>query len=188
MLLSWIVFRERPTPRLVLSIALAVTGVGLLAFASRSTSDNAPLGLACGLAAAFGWAVGTVILKRARLSIAPIVSAGWQLVVAGVPIAVVAIAIGDHRAFPDTWQTFAVIGYITVVPMSLGNVVWFSIAGRLPATMAGLSTVLVPMVAMATGAFFLGEPLGPMQLLAMACCAVAMTLALAPQRSPDATA
>jgi len=48
----------------------------------------------------------------------------------------------------------------------------------LPANVAGLSSVMVPVVAMISGAVVHGEPLGPMQWLAMACCAVALSLAL----------
>jgi drug/metabolite transporter (DMT)-like permease len=40
---------------------------------------------------------------------------------------------------------------------------------------------MVPMVAMVTGAAVRGEPLGPLQWAAMACCAGALWLALRPQ-------
>ena len=74
--------------------------------------------------------------------------------------------------------TILVIAYITVVPMAIGNVAWFSIVGLLPPGIAGLSSVMVPIVAMLTGALVRGEPLGPWQLGAMACSATAMFLAL----------
>ena len=75
----------------------------------------------------------------------------------------------------------AAIAYITLVPMCIGNLAWFSIVGMLPAQVAGLSTIMVPMVAMVTGAAVRGEPLGPLQWAAMACCAGALWLALRPQ-------
>lgn len=62
--------------------------------------------------------------------------------------------------------------------MAIGNVAWFSIVGLLPPGVAGLSSVMVPIVAMVTGALVRGEPLGPWQLGAMACSAIAMFLAL----------
>ena len=71
-----------------------------------------------------------------------------------------------------------VIGYITIVPMALGNVTWFSIVSILPASVSGLSTVMVPMVAMLTGAVIRGEPLGPLEIASMLCCAAAMALVL----------
>jgi drug/metabolite transporter (DMT)-like permease len=72
--------------------------------------------------------------------------------------------------------------------MSIGNVCWFAIVGMLPANVAGLSTILVPVVAMLSGALIHGEPLGPMQWLAMACCAAALSLALLKPSAASKTA
>jgi drug/metabolite transporter (DMT)-like permease len=50
---------------------------------------------------------------------------------------------------------------------------------------AGLSVIMVPMVAMISGAWLLGEPLGPLQLAAMACCAASLALTLFQPRSAE---
>lgn len=177
-LLSWIFLRERPSRRLLAGVALASCGVGLLAFAGRAALASTPLGFIVGLSAGLGWAAGTLILKRARLTVPAIVSTGWQLVIAGFPIAVVSLLIGTREPFIPSWTTLLVVGYITLVPMALGNVAWFSIANLLPVTISGLSTVMVPIVAMFTGAVIRGEPLGPLEISAMLCCAAAMALVL----------
>jgi hypothetical protein len=62
--------------------------------------------------------------------------------------------------------------------MSVGNVAWFSIVGMLPVNVAGLSSIMVPMVAMVSGALVHGEPLGLTQWAAMVCCAVSLSLVL----------
>jgi drug/metabolite transporter (DMT)-like permease len=64
------------------------------------------------------------------------------------------------------------------VPMAIGNAAWFAIVRLLPASVAGLSSVMVPIVAMVTGAVVHGEPLGPYQLGAMLCSGSALFLAL----------
>ena len=81
-----------------------------------------------------------------------------------------------------SWTTILVIAYIMIMPMSLGNLTWFSIVSALPATVSGLSAVMVPIVAMVTGALFFGEPMGVLELSAMACCASAMAVALTSRR------
>ena len=177
-ILSWLFLRDRPSARLLAGVVLAGCGVGLLAFTARSAFSSAPLGFVFGLLAGLGWAVGTLILKRARLTVSPIVSTGWQLVVAAVPIAIVALLSGTREPFIPSWTTMMVIGYITIVPMALGNVTWFSIVSILPASASGLSTVMVPMVAMLTGAVIRGEPLGLLEIASMLCCGAAMALVL----------
>lgn len=177
-LIAWVFQREKPSPRLLAGVTLSACGVGLLAFASWSALASAPLGFLAGLAAGLGWAGGTLLLKRARLTIPSMVCTGWQLVIAGVPIACVALLTGSREAFMPSMTTVVVIAYITVIPMALGNVAWFSIVNMLPATVSGMSTVMVPMVAMLTGALVRSEPLGAVEILAMLCCATAMALVL----------
>lgn len=104
--------------------------------------------------------------------------------IAGIPILIVVVATGTREAFVPSLKSLIVIAYITIVPMALGNIAWFSIVDRMPASASGLSTVMVPMVAMVTGAIVRAEPLGPLQLGAMACCGASLLLALLrPQRS-----
>jgi len=177
-LISWAVLGERLTGRLLLAVLLGGAAVMLLMVPGFSSYAQAPLGFALGLLAGLGWAIGTLILKRSRVNVPATVLTGWQLLITAVPITVGAFVFGDGHWFVPTWQSIAVIGYIALVPMCIGNVSWFAIVGMLPANVAGLSSVMVPVVAMISGAVVHGEPLGPMQWLAMACCAVALSLAL----------
>lgn len=177
-LISWLVLGERPSARLFNAVVLAGVGVGSLALSSWGAYASAPLGFIAGLGAAFGWAVGTLILQRADLSTPSIVSTGWQLLIAGIPVAMIAIFEAPKEFFVPSWTTVLVIGYISFIPMCLGNIAWFQIANKLPAAVSGITTVMVPVVAMITGAMFFNEPLGPLQVLAMvsSACAVALVL------------
>ena len=83
---------------------------------------------------------------------------------------------------PST-TTVLVIAYITLVPMAIGNAAWFTIVGLLPANVAGLSSVMVPVVAMVSGALVHGEPLGLVQWASMTCCGIGLALALTRPRA-----
>jgi drug/metabolite transporter (DMT)-like permease len=177
-LVVWALFGERPTRRMLLAMALAAVGVVLLMIPAREAYRDAPAGFLLGLTAGLGWALGTVILKRANVPVPALVLTGWQLLIAAAPLWVGALWLGRGEWFMPSWQTVLVIGYITVVPMAIGNLSWFAIVGLLPASVAGISSVMVPIVAMVTGAIVHAEPLGPFQLGAMACCGSALFLAL----------
>lgn len=177
-LISWALLRERLDARLLLALSLGACGVALLMWDGLNAYAQAPLGFALGLLAAIGWAIGTLILKRAGVPTSPLVLTGWQLLVASVPLSVGAVALGDWQWFMPSWTTILVILWVTLVPMCIGNWAWFSIVGLLPTTVAGLSSILVPVVGMVSGALINGEPLGPLQLAAMACCCIALGLAL----------
>ena len=185
-LIGWALLGERLDRRMQLALALGSVAVGLLMWRGASAYAQAPLGFALGLLSGLGWAVGTLILKRRPLPVSTTVLAGWQLLISAVPISVGAFAFGDGNWFMPSWATVFVVAYIIVLPMCIGNVAWFSIVALLPANVAGLSAVLVPVLAMVSGAIVHGEPLGALQWLAMACSAAAMAMALlrpAPTRS-----
>lgn len=183
-LIAWAVLGERLSPRLMLAVVLGGIGVALLMLPSFKAYAAAPLGFTMGLLSAIGWAIGTLILKRGNVLVPVIVLTGWQLVLGSIPISIVALAIADTPWFMPSWQSIGVIAWIMLVPMCIGNVCWFAIVGLLPANIAGLSSVMVPVVAMVSGAIVLDEPLGPLQLASMASCVAALVLALGQKRLP----
>jgi drug/metabolite transporter (DMT)-like permease len=177
-LISWAVLGERLSGRLLLGVLFGGAAVLLLMVPSLATYANAPLGFALGLTAGLGWAIGTLILKRRGVVVPATVLTGWQLLITAVPTTLGALVLGDGQWFMPSWQTIVVVAYIALVPMSVGNVAWFSIVGMLPVNVAGLSSIMVPMVAMVSGALVHGEPLGPAQWAAMLCCVASLSLVL----------
>ena len=184
-LIAWAVLGQRLGPRMMLAIGLGAAAVLLLMARSFEAYAQAPLGFGLGLLAGLGWAVGTLILKHKHVDVPATVLTGWQLLITAIPITIGALILGDGDWFVPSWQSIVVIGYIALVPMSIGNVSWFAIVGLLPTNVAGLSSIMVPVVAMVSGAIVHREPLGPLQCIAMACCAAALSLALMkPKHAP----
>ena len=183
-LISWAVLGERMSARLAFAVLLGAGAVALLMVPGLAAYAQAPLGFALGLLAGFGWAVGSLILKRSGVQVPATVLAGWQLLITAVPTVAGAIVLGDGQWFAPSWQTVVVVLYIALVPMSIGNVAWFAISEMLPVSVAGLSSILVPVVAMLSGAAVHGEPLGMTQVAAIACCAGALGLVLLPGKRP----
>ena len=177
-LIGWLFLGDRPGRRLMLALAIGGLGVALLVADGADAYARAPLGFGLGVLAGIGWAAGTLILKRRPVPVHPLVLTGWQLLIAALPIAVGALAFGSGEAFMPSLTTLLVIAYITLIPMAIGNASWFTIVGLLPANVAGLSSVMVPVVAMVAGALVHGEPLGLVQWAAMICCSGGLALAL----------
>jgi len=188
-LIAWGLLGQRPGVRVLLALVVGSLGVGLLIYEGMGVYAQAPLGFALGLLSGLGWALGTLLLKRRPVPVSSLVLTAWQLLAAAVPVVMTAVVRGDGAWFMPSTTTIAVIAYIILMPMALGNVTWFAIVGLLPANMAGLSSVMVPVIAMISGAIVLREPLGPVQWAAMLCCAVGFGLALLnpPRRPRDST-
>ena len=185
-LASWVLLGQRIHRRMFAALALGAVGIGILIWRGADAYANAPLGFSLGLLAGLAWALGTLILKRWPVPVGATVLTGWQLLVAAVPIAIAALWFGDRRWFVPSAQSIAVIGYITLVPMAIGNVAWFRIVGLLPVNVASLTSVMVPVLAMIFGALVHSEPLGATQLVAIACSAGGLVLALSKPTQPPA--
>lgn len=171
-------FGQRLDGRSLAAVGLGGLGVVLLIARGWSAYAAAPAGFALGLLAGIGWAGGTLLLKRHPVPVSGPVLTGWQLLCVGLPLSVAALGLGSRPWFIPSWTTIGVIAYIAVVPMALGNAAWFTIVGRVPSHVAALSPVLVPVVAMISGALVHGEPLGAVEWAAMACCAGGLLLNL----------
>lgn len=178
-LIAVLVFGERPTPRLLLALAFGAGTVVLLAIPNLRALADAPVGIACALTAAIGWAAGTLIQKRADWrGTHPLTLTAWQMTLGSLPILMGAAIFADWRPFLPSWPVLLSAIHLAIVPTALGTLVWFRIVHLLPANTAAVSTIIVPVIAMAGGAWAHGEPLGPWQLGALACCVAALALAL----------
>jgi drug/metabolite transporter (DMT)-like permease len=186
-LIGWAVLREPLSRRMMLAMALGAAGVGLLMWRSLGAYAQAPLGVALGLLAGVGWAVGTLLLKRGGgVAMPALALAGWQMLIAAVPIVIGAFWFAQLRGvggwFIPSRTSVLLIAYITLIPMAIGNLAWFSLVTQVPANVAGLSSIMVPVVAMIAGAVVHHEPFGPVQWAAMLCCGGALGLALLGRR------
>jgi drug/metabolite transporter (DMT)-like permease len=171
--------------RLIAAMTLGTISVGLLMSKGLGAYANAPLGFTLGIISGLGWAIGTVILKQKVIDVPAIVLTGWQLLFTAIPLGIGALILGDYQWFMPSSQTILIVTYIALVPMCIGNLCWFLIVTMLPTNTSGISSIMVPMVAMLAGAALNQEPLGVTQWLAMLLCGGALALAIfKPRLSP----
>jgi drug/metabolite transporter (DMT)-like permease len=77
-------------------------------------------------------------------------------------------------------STKAVLGlvYSSVIAASIGQWVWFQILRLMPASVASISTLAIPVVGVFTGGLLLGEPVGWRELSALALVLGALSIVL----------
>ena len=175
---SWLLFGHTLDGRQWLALLLGTAGVIVLMIPAFASYAHAPLGLVYGLASGAGWALSTVLLKHRPIPVPTTVLTGWQLLLASVPVIIGAWLLGDHQWFMPSASSLAAFIYITLVPMLFGNLLWFSLIQWLPPQLVSLSPIMIPMVAMVSGAIALNEPLGWQQWLAMMLSASGLGLML----------
>ena len=179
-LLGFAVFGQRLTARLLLAIAIGAAAVVALMIPNFQSYARAPAGLFWGLFAGFCWAVGTFVVKRTAWPGMGLSLTFWQVVISLPPILLGALVIdGPPTHWPSTKALAATI-YTAAVPMALGTAAWFALVKLLPAQVAGLSAIAIPIVAIVSGMLILHEPLSALQALAIASTVLSLWLALVP--------
>lgn len=183
-LIGFVAFGQRLTGRLLAALLIGAGAVVALMAPNFASYGRAPAGLFWGLSAGFCWAVGTFIVKRTSWGGMGLSLTFWQVVISLPPIALGALLIDG---LPDHWpSTEALVAtiYTGAIPMALGTAAWFALVKLLPAQVAALSSIAIPIVAIVSGVMLLDEPLSLLQAAAIASTVVALWLALTPGRSP----
>jgi drug/metabolite transporter (DMT)-like permease len=165
-LLAWPILGRRPTSRSVAGLALCIAGVSLL-FGGHDLAlgaDKIP-GVLLALSAAVLFALGTIVVGR--LALPPFTSLAWQLAIACVPMVIFGLLFEKPDLSAVTPLGWTLMAYMTIAPMGICYMTWFAALRRLPPATASVATLLTPVVGVTASAFFLGEPFGTRELLAM---------------------
>ncbi|SAK47626.1 membrane protein [Caballeronia temeraria] len=178
MLLAWPIAKRRPSVAGFCALALGLAGVVVLLSAHGLSFDGGKLaGIAFALSAAVLFALGTVI-THGPMPIPPITLVAWQVGIGCAPMIVLGLYI-EHPVFsalgPDGW---AVLVYMSLVPMAVCYLAWFATLRRLPADVASIGMLLVPIMGIVAAALTLGEPLGTREAVAMALTLSGVALAM----------
>jgi drug/metabolite transporter (DMT)-like permease len=184
-LLSWIFLKEKVALRTWLAIALAVSGVALLAF-NRGNVDNAPnllLGIALLLGAVFCEAAYVVIGKKltgklsARRISALINLWGFALVTP--------LGLWQATSFDFTKVSGAMWGGLVLYALAASMwTVWLWMTGlkKVPAARAGVFTIFLPITSALVGVAFLNESFTVLHAIAFSLALGAVLLATWPSR------
>lgn len=155
-LIAWLILRERPTVAQWLGLVLAGAGLILVMEPWRGLGSLHSALLAVG--GGVFWAVGTVLSKRMFEQHAPsaLVFTAWQMLIGGLALGVVALLV-PSRAIAWTPAFIGGLAYSVVLASSLAWLLWLFVVQRLPTTVAGLSSLAVPVGAVLMAWLILNE-------------------------------
>lgn len=182
-LIGFAVFRQPLTGRLLAAILIGAAAVVALMVPNFASYADAPWGLFWGLLAGFCWAVGTFVVKRTSWPGMGLSLTFWQVAAAWPPIVLGAVVIDGPPAHLPSPAVMVATVYTGAIPMAMGTAAWFALVKLLPAQVAALSSIAIPIVAVLSGMILLHEPLSPLQAVAIGSTVISLWLALVPGRS-----
>jgi drug/metabolite transporter (DMT)-like permease len=124
-------------------------------------------GILMALGGAIGFAIGTVLAKKLPLHLPPLTAAAWQIGIGCFPIAIIGLLVEKSDPAAITQVGWMLLVYSTVIQFCVAYVSWFAALSRLPASVAAIGTMAVPVIGVVASAIALHEPLGAVQIAAL---------------------
>jgi drug/metabolite transporter (DMT)-like permease len=147
---------------------MAFAGLAVIMGGNGFSATAAKLpGMVMAIAGAFGFALGTVLAKRLPVPLPPIPAAAWQIGLGCFPVAVVGLFIETTHLDHVTQLGWWLLVYSTLIQFCIAYVSWFAALARLPASVAAIGTMAVPVIGVVASAVALHEPLGVTQIVAL---------------------
>jgi drug/metabolite transporter (DMT)-like permease len=167
-ILAWPILGERPNLLRVISLVMAFAGLSAIMGGNGLAASLEKLpGIIMALGGAIGFAVGTVLAKKLPLNLPPLSAAAWQIGIGCFPIVIIGLLIEKADAAGITGLGWILLVYSTVIQFCVAYVSWFAALARLPASVAAIGTMAVPVIGVVASAVALHEPLGPGQIAAL---------------------
>ena len=168
-LLAWPVLGERPTLLRTLALVMAFAGLAAIMGGNGIAATTAE---SC-RASSWRWPARSALRsarcwrRNCRCTLPPIPAAAWQIGLGCFPVAIVGLLVETTHLDKVTQLGWWLLVYSTVIQFCIAYVSWFAALARLPASVAAIGTMAVPVIGVVASALALHEPLGPGQIAAL---------------------
>ena len=159
-----VVLRERPKAVQLAGIALAVAGIGVIAWDYGLSSPL--LGFLLLVCAGACWGVSNVLMRYAKPA-DTLRFMVWVSAVAVLPLFALSLLTEDVSALGRLdWSGVGAVGYVAWISTLLGFAIWGFLLRQYESSVVAPFSLLVPVFGMFSAWAFLGEDLSPLQAAA----------------------
>lgn len=163
---AWLIYKERPSSRLVLALPVVIAGVVLVSglVGKPGVGRNPLAGILFGIGTSLAYAAFLMVLRRSTHTAhvaGPLADATAGAVVGSLLLGAV---FGSLDLFPG-WLTLGWLLLLAVTSQTLGWLLITSSLPRLPSALSSLLLLLQPVATLGLAFVALGERPSPLQLL-----------------------
>ncbi|MFZ2737258.1 MAG: DMT family transporter [Burkholderiaceae bacterium] len=178
-------FGNQLLPRAWAGVAAATVGVLLLLWHEFNNMAGSPISVFYALFAAMTWALGTHLLRRTQMTVPTLTISFWMTALTAVVMTVLSLLFERSEwkmPMPNTWGA---VLYNAVLIFGFAHAVWFYLARTLPPVASSLSVMMIPILGVFSGAWWLGEILHWQDWAAVILMVIALGSVLLPARTQN---
>ncbi|MDZ4145940.1 MAG: DMT family transporter [Burkholderiales bacterium] len=183
-LLGALVFRERLTRRAALAAAAVAITVGLLVSDELLALTGRPMGIVWMELGALCWAVGTLMMRRTKITLPVEALTVWMMVLSALCLWGIAFAsepVPSLRFSGAMWMSLA---YGVIINYGFAQIIWFGLARDLPPATSAMSIMAVPLIGTLSATLIVGEWPSWHDYVAIVFVMAAIAAVLLPTRKP----
>lgn len=176
-------FGQRLNKRSLVAAAAVLATVALLLADEWRALSGSPLGVMVMLGAAMSWAIGTLMMRRAHLTIQVEALTVWMMILTSATLWVLAISAEPFPSFAFSTPMWLSLVYGVLFNYGFAQIIWFSMARHLPPVTSAMSLMTVPLIGTASATLIVGEWPRWQDGVAVLCVMVAIAAVLMPART-----
>jgi len=181
-LLSVLVLGERLTRRVGFAVVAVALAIGLLTFNELTTLSGRPLGIVWMELAALSWATGTLLMRRAKLTLPIETLTVWMMILTSACLWLIALVMEPWPSWQFSGLMWGSLAYGMLINYGFAQTIWSGLARHLPPATSAMSIMAVPLVGTLSATLIVGERPTWQDLAAMLCVMAAIAAVLLPPR------
>ena len=186
-LIGMLFLGEKLTVRIAVAVVAVACAIGLLISHEVGTLAGRPAGIAWMELAALLWAIGTILIRRTRITLPAETLTVWMMVLTCLCLWTFAFVAEPWPSWQFSAPMWGSLAYGAFINYGFSQIIWFGMARNLPPTTSAMSIMAVPLVGTLGATFIVGEwPLWE-DYVAMVCVMTAIAAVLLPARPRSAT-
>jgi O-acetylserine/cysteine efflux transporter len=160
---AWLFLGESLTPTKVFGLLLGFAGIVAVSSAGLlgAPGDVTPVGVACGVASALFWALGTVGFKKYEARVSTLWAVAVPFLAGGVALSALGFLLESPSDISWTGPLISSVLYSALVGTGLAWLLFFGLVRAGEASRVASYIFVVPLAAVVIGALLLDEGLGP---------------------------
>ncbi len=179
-LLGVVFFGEKLTRRVALASAAALSAIVLLLADELVSLSGRPVGILWMEGAALSWALGTLMMRRAALTLPVEALTVWMMALSSLALWGIALAFEPWPVWHFSAPMWVSLFYGVVINYGFAQIIWFGLARHLPPATSAMSIMAVPLIGTLSATVIVGEHPAWPDLLAVVFVTTAIAAVLLP--------
>lgn len=150
-------FGQRLSRRTLAATVLVLAAIGLLLAHELRHLAGRPLGVVWMELAALSWALGTLMMRRAHVTLPTEALVVWMMLLTSATLWLLAALFEPWPSWSFSLPMWVSLAYGVLINYGLAQVIWFGLARDLPPATSAMSVMAIPLIGTLSATVIVGE-------------------------------